>query len=170
MSSLTKNVVAGVFVLLCLAGLTAAPAAARPAGPDIDRDLWIALFPGDVEPILHDSSIPVWGREEGVVIAGPSETQLDGLRAQGIEPVFSAPDRGEDIHVLSHDRYFTPPVLPGVVRFEINERAMLYLIPAGVEMDLPRRKFHGLFHGVPRVPLTPVRVHAADLPAAVREP
>src|SRR3954471_5970619 len=162
MSSFARFVVASVFVLMGLAGLTASPAAALLAGPEADHDPWIALFPGDAEPILHDSSIPVWDREEGVVIAGPSEAQLDGLRAQGIEPVFSAPDRGEDIHVLSHDRYFTPPVLPGVVRFEINHGAMLYLFPAGLRADLPRLKFHGLFHGVPRVALAPVRVHPAD--------
>jgi len=34
-------------------------------------------------------------------------------------------------------------------------------------MDLPRLKFHGLFHGVPRVALPPVRVHPADAAAAV---
>jgi hypothetical protein len=166
MSSFARLVVAGVFVLMGLAGLTASPAAALLAGPEADHDPWIALFPGDTEPILHDSSIPVWDREEGVVIAGPSEAQLDGLRAQGIEPIFRAPDHGEGIHVLSHDRYFTPPVLPGVVRFEINARAMLYLIPSGVEMELPRLKFHGLFHGVPRVALAPVRVHPADAAVA----
>jgi hypothetical protein len=160
------NVGIGVFVLTCLVGLTAAaPAAAGPARPDIGRDPWIAVFAGAVEPALHDAAVPIWGREEAVVIAGPSDAQLDALRARGIEPAWSAPDHGEGIHVLSHDRYFTPPVFPGVVRFEINGRAMLYLIPAGVEMDLPRLKFHGLFHGVPRVALPPVRVHPADLTA-----
>ena len=84
---------------------------------------------------------------------GLPSAQLDGLRAQGIEPVFSAPDHGEGIHVLSHDRYFTPPVFPGLPRFQINDRAMLYLIPAGLEMELPRLKLHALFHGVPRVAL-----------------
>ena len=74
---------------------------------------------------------------------------------QGVEPVFSAPDRGEGIYLLSHDRYFKPPVLAGLRRFRINDRAMLYLIPSGVEMELPRLKFHGLFHGVPRVALPP---------------
>jgi len=158
------SVGAGVFALLCLARLAAAaPAAARPAAPDGDRERSIALFPGAMEPILHAASVPIWDREEGVVVAGPSVAQLEALRAQGSEPIWSAPDRGEGIHVLSHDRTFTPPVLPGVVRFEINGRAMLYLIPAGVEMDLPRRKFHGLFHGVPRVALQPVHVHPADL-------
>jgi hypothetical protein len=134
-----------------------APAAASPT--------WIALFSGDVEPILHNTSVPIWDREEGVVIAGPSSSQLDVLRAQGIEPIFSAPDNGEGIHVLSHDRFFTPPVLSGVLRFQINDRAMLYLIPAGLEMDLPRLKLHALFHGVPRVALPPVRVHPADAAA-----
>jgi hypothetical protein len=122
----------------------------------------IALFSADSESILHDASVPIWGREEGVVIAGPSGGQLDKLRAQGIEPVFSAADHGEAIHVLSHDQYFTPPIFIGVPRFQINDRAMLYLIPAGLEMDLPRLKLHALFHGVPRVPLSPVRAHSAD--------
>jgi hypothetical protein len=166
MSSFTRHVVAGVFVLMCLAELmAAAPVDALSAGPDVDSDLWIALFPGDMEPILQDDSIPVWDREEGVVIAGPSEAQLDVLRNQGVEPVFSAPDHGEGIHVLSHDRYFAPPVIPGVRRFKINEQAMLYLIPAGLEMDLPRLKLHALFHGVPRVALPPVRIHPADAAA-----
>ncbi len=153
-----------------LVGFTAAAVAARPVEPAIDRDQWIALFPGDVEPILHESAVPVWDREEGVVIAGPSESQLDSLRAQGIEPVFSAPDHGEGIHVLSHDRYFTPPVFPGLARFQINRQAMLYLIPAGLEMELPGLKLHALFHGVPRVALPPVRVHPADLAAATAQP
>ena len=46
---------------------------------------------------------------------------------------------------------------------------MLYLIPAGLEMELPRLKLHALFHGVPRVALPPVRVHPADA-AAPRTP
>ncbi|MFY9820787.1 MAG: M28 family peptidase, partial [Thermoanaerobaculia bacterium] len=166
MSSFKRNVVAGVFVLMGLAGFTAAPAAARPARPDADRDPWIALFPGDAEPFLHEASVPVWDREEGVVIAGPSEAQLGLLHVQGIDAIFKAPDHGEAIHVLSHDRYFTPPDLPGVARFEINRGAMLYLLPAGLQMDLPRLKLHGLFHGVPRVALAPVRVHPADAAAA----
>jgi len=155
--------VAGVLALICLVGLTAAaPVAARAAGPDVEHDRWIALFAGDAEPMLHAAAVPIWSREEGVVIAGPSQAQLEVLGAQGVEPIFSAPDHGEAIHVLSHDRYFRPPVLAGLRRFQINERAMLYLIPAGLEMDLPRRKLHGLFHGVPRVALPPVRVHPAD--------
>jgi len=150
--------------LLSILGLLilGANAAAGRAGPDVDRDPWIALFPGDVEPSLHDASVPIWDREEGVVVAGPSEAQLDVLRAQGIEPIWSAPDHGEGIHILSHDRFFTPPALRGLAHFEINARAMLYLIPAGLQMDLPRLKFHGLFHGVPRVALAPIRVHPAD--------
>jgi len=155
-----------VFALTCLVVfLAATPVAARPAVPDSERS--IALFPGDIEPRLHESSVPIWDREEGIVIAGPSAPQLDALRAEGIEPIWSAPDHGQGIHVLSHDRYFTPPVLPGVVaRFEINPRAMLYLIPAELTMNLPGLKFHGLFHGVPRVALAPVRVHPADRAAA----
>ena len=43
---------------------------------------------------------------------------------------------------------------------------MLYLIPAGLKMDLPRVKFHALFHGVPRVALSAVRVHPADAEGA----
>jgi hypothetical protein len=149
---------AGVVALLCLAGfLVAVPTAAAPA-----RDRWIALFPGDLEPSLHESRVPIWGREEGVVIAGPSTAQLDGLRAAGREPIWSVPDDGQGIHVLSHDRFFTPPVLPGLLRFPIDERAMLYLLPAGLEMDLPRLKLHALFHGVPRVALPPIRLHPAD--------
>src|ERR1700694_2870570 len=109
MSLFTRNGVAGVFALTCLVGLTAAATVAVAAGPDIERDRWIALFPGDKEPILHDASVPIWNREEGVVIAGPSQAQLEGRGARGIEPIFSAPDHGEGIHVLSHDRYFRPP-------------------------------------------------------------
>jgi hypothetical protein len=165
-----RNVVAGMFALLALmglAGLSAADSSARPAGPDIGpEDRWIALFPGDREPVLREASVPIWDREEGVVIAGLSGAQLDGLRAQGVEPVFSARDHGEGIQVLSHDRYFTPPVIAGLRRFRIDDRAMLYLIPAGLEMDLPRLKLHALFHGVPRVALPPVRVHPADAAGA----
>src|ERR1051325_8757733 len=131
---------------------------------------WIALFPAGREAVLHESSVPVWDREEGIVIAGPSDEQIDALRAKGIEPVFSARDNGEGIHVLSHDRFFTPPVLPEIVRFEISDHSMLYLIPAGLQMDLPRLKLHGLFHGVPRVALPPVRVHPADAAAPLMSP
>ena len=150
-----------------LAALGLAAALALPGAPAWSRDApvsgrWIALFPGDREPILHRSSVPVWGREEGIVIAGLSQAQLDGLRAQGVLPLWSAPDHGEGIHVLSHDRSFAPPDLPGVVRFEIDERAMLYLLPAGLRMELPRQKLHALFHGVPRVALPPRRIHPAD--------
>jgi hypothetical protein len=162
MSLITRNGIAGVFALAYLAGLIAAAPIAVAAGPDVERDRWIALFPGDKEPILQDASVPIWDREEGVVIAGPSRAQLEVLGAQGIEPIFSAPDRGEGIHVLSHDRTFAPPALAGLRRFQINARAMLYLIPAGLEMELPGRKLHALFHGVPRVALPPVRVHPAD--------
>ncbi len=163
MSAFKRNGIAVVFVLMGLLGLTAAaPVAARPPGPDSDSETWITLFPGTVEPILQEAGIPVWDREEGVVVAGPSEAQLDALRAQDVEPLFSAPDHGEGIYVLSHDRYFTPPVLAGLRRFKINEQAMLYLTPQGLEMDLPRLKLHALFHGVPRVALQPVRVHPAD--------
>jgi hypothetical protein len=165
MSSFTRNGIAVAFVLMSLLGLTAAPVAAAPAEPEPGGDRWIALFPGSVEPVLHEAAVPVWDREEGVVVAGPSEAQLDVLRAQGVEPAFSAPDQGEGIYLLSHDRWFTPPVLAGLRRFKINDRAMLYLVPAGVEMSLAGRKLHALFHGVPRVALPPVRVHPADLEA-----
>src|SRR5258708_4761162 len=115
MHAFTSKGIAGVFALTCLAGLAAvAPAAARAAGPEAEHERWIALFAGDQEPSLHAAAVPVWDREEGVVIAGPSQAQLEVLRAQGIEAIFSAPDHGEAIHVLSHDRYFAPPVLAGL--------------------------------------------------------
>jgi hypothetical protein len=106
------------------------PLAASPA--------WIALFPGDAESSLRQASVPIWGREEGTVIAAPSDVQLDVLRGQGIEPIFSARDNGEAVHVLSHDQSFAPPAIPGVARFQINDQAMLYLIPPGLQIDLPR--------------------------------
>ena len=149
---------------MCLAGLPAAASGA--AGPEPDREPWIAVFAGGLEPDLRDSSVPIWDREEGVVVTGPSEAQLDVLRAQGVEPVFSVRDHGEGLYILSHDRQFTPPALGGLLRFRINGRAMLYLIPAGMEVSLPRLKLHALFHGVPRVALPAVRVHPADAAAA----
>src|SRR6202166_4792144 len=134
MRSFTSNGVAGVFARTCLVGLIAAaaaapaaPVAARAAVPDVEHDRWIALFAGDQEPVLHAAAVPIWGREEGVVVAGPPQAQLEVLGAQGVEPIFRAPDHGESIHVLSHDRYFRPPVLAGLRRFRINDRAMLYL-------------------------------------------
>jgi hypothetical protein len=148
---------------MCLVGLSATLLSA-----DADPDRWIALFPGDSEPLLREAAVPIWGREEAVVIAGPSAAQLDVLRAQGIEPVFSARDRGESLQVLSHDRSFTPPALAGVPRFRIDDQAMLYLLPAGVEMSLPRLKLRVLAHGVPRVALPPARVHPADKAARPR--
>lgn len=166
MSSLTRNLAIGISFFLCLAG----PAVSTSAGPDMDRDSWIALFPGDAEPALRDSSVSIWDREEGVVVAGPSGDQLDVLRAQGIEPLFSARDQGQGIYVLSYDRHFTPPALAGAQRFRIDDQAMLYLIPAGLEMDLPGLKLHAMFHGVPRVALPPVRIHPADKSARPAAP
>src|ERR1700724_122778 len=166
MRSFSSNGVAGVFALTCLVGLAAAAPVASAAGgaavPDVEHDRWIALYLGDQEPVLHAATVPIWGGEEGVVTAGPSQSQLEVLGARGVEPIFRAADHGEGIHVLSHDRYFRPPVLAGLRRFRINDRAMLYLIPAGLEMELPGLKLHALFHGVPRVALPPVRVHPAD--------
>jgi hypothetical protein len=122
----------------------------------------IAVFPGSAESTLRQASVPIWGREEGVVIGGASSTQLDALKKQGIEPIFSAPDNGEAIHILSYDRFFAPPAFTGIPQFAINGQTLLYLIPASLSIDLPRLKFHALFHGVPRIPLAPVGVHTAD--------
>ncbi|MEP7012281.1 MAG: M28 family peptidase [Acidobacteriota bacterium] len=164
MLSMTRSVVAGVLLLACLVGFTvAAPAIAGTAAPSVDREPWIAVFSGDLEPNLHKASISIWDREEDVVIAGLSIRQLDALRARGIEPMWSAPDRGEAIHVLSYDRSFEPPAWKGVVRFSINSQAMLYLLPAGFDQELPHLKWHALFHGVPRVALSPVQRHPADV-------
>src|SRR4051794_17941025 len=100
-----------LFARICLVGcLLAFPAAARAVGPGLDRDPWIALFPGTLEPRLHAAHVPVWDREEGVVIAGPSAAQLARLLAEAITPIWSVPDAGQGIHVLSHDRSFAPPV------------------------------------------------------------
>jgi len=162
MNSLMRTAVACV-ALICLAGF---PAATGAAATDVDRDQRIALFPADLESVLRDVAVPIWDREEGVVVVGLPAVQLDVLENQGIEPIWSAPDRGEAIHVLSHDRSFTPPDLKGLIRFQISESAMFYLIPAGLKMDLPRVKFHALFHGVPRVALSAVRVHPADAEGA----
>jgi Peptidase family M28 len=155
LSFVTQSLAVGVVSLMCLVGLPAASAASDP-------DRWIALFPSEAEPALRGSSVSIWGREEGVVIAGPSDTQIEALSAQEIEPLFSARDHGESIQVLSHDSSFDPPVLAGVRRFQIDDQTMLYLIPAGAERSLPRVKLHVLAHGVPRVALPPVRVHPAD--------
>ncbi len=160
MKPFLRTAVVRGFVPICFAVFAAA---AGPAAADVDRDQRIALFPAELESVLRDYSVPIWDREENVVIVGLSAVQLDILKDQGIEPIWSAPDHGEAIHVLSHDRTFTPPDFPGIVRFPINDQAMLYLIPAGLKMDLPRVKFHALFHGVPRVPLSAVRVHPADV-------
>src|SRR3954464_13123299 len=154
---MVARVVSLLSFLLCFG----VPSTAAPSG------LWIALFPSEAEPALRNSSVPIWTREEGAVIAGASEAQLDGLRAQGIEPLFSTRDHGESVYVLSHDRFFIPPALPGLLRFRIDDGSMLYLIPAGLEMSLPQRKPLAMFHGVPRVALPPVRVHPADKAPAV---
>jgi hypothetical protein len=130
------------------------------------KPAWIAVFPGDKEEVLHEASIPIWGREEGIVIAGPSDAQLVELRARGIEALFSAPDNGEAIHVFSHDHLLAPPAMSGVTHFQINERAELYLLPEGMRTALPRLKLHAQFHGVPRVALPPLRAHAADTAAS----
>src|SRR5436305_12504593 len=149
-------------LLRSLLGFAILAALAGPAGARTDGDSWIALFPSDLEPVVRDAAVPIWGREDGVIVAGASGPKLDALRAQGVEPLFSARDHGEGIHVLSHDRSFNPPVLAGVPRFQIDDQTMLYLIPAGVEMSLPRVKLRALAHGVPRIALPPVRVHPAD--------
>jgi hypothetical protein len=72
----------------------AAPVSTSIGGGDVPGEAWIALFPGDKEPILRDASVAIWDREEGVVIAGPSQAQIEVLGAQGIEPLFSDPGHG----------------------------------------------------------------------------
>src|SRR4051812_4997934 len=114
---------------------------------------WIAVFQGDAEAGLHEASVPVWGREEGIVIAGPSDEQLAALHAQGIEPLFRSADKDEGIHVVSHDSYFIPASIPGLTRFQINDHAVLYLIPESTRVNLPRVRLHTLAHGIPRVAL-----------------
>jgi hypothetical protein len=168
MSGFTRSVGAGVLTWLCTvaaATAAAAPILTNPASPDIHGESWIALFPADQETALREAGVPIWDREEDIVIAGPSDSQFEAVRAQGVSALFSIPDNGEGIHVLSYDRFFTPPNLPGL-RYRINGQSILYLLPAGTEMRLPRLKLHGLFHGVPRIPLAPVRLHAADVAAA----
>lgn len=146
-----------------LAGSIAAGCDTQAAAPEHDPDeAWIAVFPDDAEPSLRAADVAIWDREDGVVIAGASGAQLDALRGHGIAPTFSAPDGGEAIHVLSYDHLFTPPDLPDTVRAPINDHAMLYLLPAGLEMELPRLKFHGLFHGVPRIALEPRPVETEE--------
>jgi hypothetical protein len=127
-----------------------------------DHDLSISVFSGDLEATLRAAAVPIWGREEGVVITGPSYDQLDALCAEGVAPLYSAADKGEAIHVLSHDAYFTPPDFPDTPRFDIDEHAVLYLLPADFRGPLPRLKLHALFHGVPRIELPPIQAHAAD--------
>ena len=144
----------------CLLSVSAAVSAAAASSPSI------AVFPGSAEASLREASVSIWDREEGVVIAGVSSAQMDTLQNKGIAPLFSAPDNGEAIHILSYDRYFTAPAIAGTPRFPINDRAMLYLIPASLRMDLPHLKMHASFHGVPRVPIPPVRLHPADVAGA----
>jgi hypothetical protein len=165
-----RTVATSVLALLGFLGGTARAAAAAAPPADSDPDRWIALFSSGSEAALHAAGVPVWDREEGVAVAGPSTSQLDTLRTLGIEPVWSARDRGEGIEVLSHDGSFIPPVFPDVPRFEINPRAMLYLFPQGLTRELPGLKLHALFHGVPRVSLPPVRVHPADLYPKAKRP
>src|SRR5436305_441666 len=99
-------------LLRSLLGFAILAALAGPAGARTDGDSWIALFPSDLEPVVRDAAVPIWGREDGVIVAGASGPKLDALRAQGVEPLFSARDHGEGIHVRSHDRSFDPPGNP----------------------------------------------------------
>jgi hypothetical protein len=163
--SFKPSVVVGAFSLILLAGLPALVSGASKGG-----EPWIAVFWSDLEPVLRSSAIPIWDREDGVVVAGLTGAQLDEIRARGAEPAFSVRDHGEGIYVLSHDRQIIPPSLLGLSRFRIDDRAMLYLIPAGLEMELPRLKLRALFHGVPRVALPPIQRHAADALALAARP
>lgn len=133
-------------------------------------DPQIAVFAAAHEPALRQRGIPIWGREDGVVIAGPSASQVEALRRAEQGPLFRAPDRGEAIHVLSHEPTYEPPALGGTPRFPINESAMLYLLPPSAQMTLPRRKLRALFHGVPRIPLEPIAPHPGDLLTVLPQP
>lgn len=147
--------IAPLALALIAGAITAGCDAAAPT-PTAGAERFIALFPGDAEAGLHEAAVEVWDREEGVVIAGASGAQLRALEARGIDPLFTSADHGEGIHVLSYDGWFTPPAdLPGI-NFPINEHAILYLLPGDFRGTLPSLKFHGLFHGVPRVALAPI--------------
>ncbi|HUR02366.1 MAG TPA: M28 family peptidase [Nonomuraea sp.] len=172
MNGVARSIAVCALIGLCTAAALSAaapPNLPNPASPDAGGESWIAVFPAEQEAALREAGVPIWDREEDVVIAGPSDSQFDAVRAQGVSALFSIPDNGEALHILSYDRFFTPPNLPGL-RYRINAQAILYLLPAGTEMKLPRLKLHGLFHGVPRVPLSAVRPHAADIAAAASGP
>ncbi len=154
-------------VLLWLSTFTP-PLAAAPA-PDAPA-LLIGVYPASDEAVLRDHGAAIWERDEQHVIAAAPAAAVERLAALDIAPLFSAPDRGEGIYLLSHDEFFAPPALPGLRRFILSESSALYLLPPGLQMELPRLKFHGMFRGVPRVPLDPVRMHAADAAALLAPP
>ena len=56
---------------------------------------WIVVFNADKESSLHEASVSVWGRQDSAIIGGASDTQLDTLHAQGVDPVFKSIDNGE---------------------------------------------------------------------------
>jgi hypothetical protein len=158
---------------LVLAAFFSAPLAA--AAPDAlpDRDpagRQIALFAAGHEAALRAQSAQIWDRDEGYVISGVTASALDRLDAAGIAPLFSAPDRGEGIYILSHVESFVPLQIPGIRRFVINPTSVLYLVPAGVQMDMPNLKFRAMLHGIPRIPIPEAKPHAADAAGPAEAP
>ena len=129
---------------------------------------WIAVFPAEVEPRLHEMGVPVWGRDGDIVVAGPDGWQLGLLDAAKASPSFKTPDDGQWIYLLVHEEGFAAPFALKADVHAVSPTTEMYLYPKDQPVELPRvLKPHGGFMAVPRSGLPPVSPHPADLqPAA----
>src|SRR5262245_10287056 len=108
-SSIRIAAAAAAFVLLGIAvsGLsTPALAAQRTWSDRDDAGPWIGAFSSSAEPALREADVPIWDRDQGVVLGGAFSAQLDRLSSKGIAPFLTLPDHGEWLQILSHDESF----------------------------------------------------------------
>lgn len=124
---------------------------------------WILALSSRAETDLHELGVPVWDREEEVVIGGATESQIAALEKRGIEPILTIEDSGGGLYVLSHVEGFVMPQPTGAQVFALSPTADLYVYPPDQSFEIRHRKPYAAFHAVPRIALPPIKLHDADL-------
>ena len=110
-------------------------AAPEPAS-DSPGSQWIVVFPASSEFALRDQGVPIWERDEGIVLAGAGDDQIAALAALKIEPIVAVADDGAYIELLSHQEGFAAPRVLGTLAFPVSPSLDLYLVPADQSLEV----------------------------------
>jgi len=153
------------FILAALGARSPRRTLAAECAADLAADRWIVVFPSELERDLRAEGIPIWDRDEGVVIGGADASALKFLADQGIVPSVKAHDDGQWIYILSHNEGFAAPSVADAPGYALTSTSTLYLVPSDQSFELPRVKPFGGFRGVPRAGLPEIKPHAADVDA-----